>query len=225
MKPDSPRLDVKSYSNFNNKAINIIVLLFLLTFINTTSRAGDSSQNLVFSYMVGSQSLGEKTELENIKVEQNKQTGLFGFDIEVRGDSASVGISSSRFHNNWRSIEVDENSSGTYILTTVILELRKYGRIFKNYSYYIGLGYGISLFEDRFKTNEGENKYEIIPLLTYSGKLGLEWRNDSTAYFLEAQYLYPESATRGYDYEWSADYHYFTEIFAPRLMMGIRFLY
>lgn len=203
-------------------AIRIISVMMLFFFgLNTKA----SADGLVLSYMTGTQVLPEKTVVEDTDAEQNRQTGLLGFDIGRKSGFNSGGITITRFHNNWRSVDTGDDIKGRYLLTTLTLHVNKYGRIYNRFYWYGGFGFGFSLFEDRYKTGEGEDKYEIIPLITYVGNAGLEWRNRSNVYFLEAQYFFPESLMKTSEYEFSAAYNYFGDIFVPRLMLGMRFSY
>jgi len=208
-----------------NSNFLIFIASILAIFTLTIPSKAAAATNMI-SIKAGPQFLSKNLEIARTDAEQDQTAGAFGIGIESRTRLFTWGGSLSSFRNKWETKIPSSRTDGTYTFTTLGFQITKPVRIYRDYFFYGGGGFGWSFFENRYNLESaaGNRKtYDRFWFLTLLGTVGLERRFDSGALFLETQLVI--STVSDVEAESESQYSHFDGIFAPRVMLGYGFFF
>lgn len=200
---------------------NLIFLLILVSFLVAT-RAEASESTGLLSVKAGTQSLSSDVELARTSATQDTPKGTVIFGFENRLKPITWGIFFTQFSNKWETTLPDNQTDGEYTLTSLVVEVKKSTRLYKDLFFYGGGGLGISFLENRSDIDIGNStttRTDSFNLATFLGTLGLELRFDDMTTFIETQY-YNVSGKAS-----STRYDHVEGLGGLRLMLGVGFFY
>lgn len=209
---------------YKNKSLTVAIVsssLMLLLFA-VTAEAGTSTRFI--SIKAGSQYLNRDIEIAKTKAEQDGHAYVYGISIETRLPIFTWGVSITGFENEWKARPPSTRTDGSYKVLTISLDIKKSFRLYKDLFFYGGGGVGVSRIESYYK-KDFISRYDGGALFTVLGNLGLEWRFDTHAIFLDSQWLAMGGNIFSDDSETSHREDKFPLSNGPRLMLGIGFFF
>jgi len=204
-----------------NKSILIFGSFILLIFAVTVEA---SASTKFISIKAGSQYFNQDVEIAKTEAEQDGRANVFGISFDTRLQYFTWGVSITGFENDWKAKQPGTRTDGSYKVLTVSVDIKKYFRLHKDLFFYGGGGIGISRIESTYK-KDIYRRYEGSAGFTALGGIGLEWRFDTLAIFLDSQFFFMDGNTFSDSDSTSTRLDKFPKSSGPRLMLGVGFFF
>ncbi len=204
-----------------NKSILIFGSFILLIFAVTVEA---SASTKFISIKAGSQYFNQDVEIAKTEAEQDGRANVFGISFDTRLQYFTWGVSITGFENEWKARQPGTRTDGSYKILTVSVEIKKYFRLAKDLFFYGGGGLGVSRIESRYTKNL-EGRTDGDALFTLLGTLGIEWRFDTHAIFLDSQWFSMDGNSNINSSESNHRDNLYPSSNGPRLMLGIGFFF
>ncbi|MFV1993204.1 MAG: hypothetical protein ACC635_04805 [Acidiferrobacterales bacterium] len=187
-----------------------------------TVEAGASTKFI--SIKAGSQYFNQDVEIAKTKAEQDQRANVFGISFDTRLQYFTWGVSITGFENDWKAKQPGTRTDGSYKVLTVAVEIKKYFRLYRDMFFYGGGGLGVSRIESRY-TKDLVGRTDGDALFTLLGTLGIEWRFDTHAIFLDSQWFGMDGNSNINSSGSNHRDNLYPSSSGPRLMLGIGFFF
>jgi len=203
---------------FSSQPKSTVISALILQMLLQPSLLLASDSTSMFSFNVGAQFLENDIEIARTKAEQKKQVSTFGLRYEARLAALTWGIAFDTFKNKWVTGVPSTRTDGDYTITSLFLELKKSQRIYRDLFIFGGGGAGIVNIDSRYADSVGRSN-RSFRVAAIKGIIGVEWRFDVSAIYLDTQWSVSEAAQS------SSRYDHYSGLFGPRIGIGVGFFF